>query len=220
MQKLKSLDSVEAGMASTDAGSFVGYASRFLNIDRDGDIILPGAYSKSINQFIDEGGVVLANHENKTSSVIGTLKNAMEDRSGLMVEVAFSATKTAQDVRQLMLEKAVSKMSIRFVAAKPEKLTEKQIKELWTNYGYQPSAQQQAAAKYGANLIKSIPEIYEVSVVPIPANMGAGILSVKGANNTPELSTVSGCEHPRPDLLALLQRCRAADSVLLSRSKR
>jgi hypothetical protein len=62
MEKLTK--AVETTVNGSGAGSFKGYAARFLNIDRDGDIILPGAFSGSIQTFIDDGGMVLADHEN------------------------------------------------------------------------------------------------------------------------------------------------------------
>ena len=60
---------INSGVQMTDTGSFRGYAARFLNIDRQGDIILPGAFTKAVEDFVNDGGLVLADHQNKTSSV-------------------------------------------------------------------------------------------------------------------------------------------------------
>jgi HK97 family phage prohead protease len=164
------------------AGSFRGYAARFLNIDRQGDIILPGAFSNAIKSFMDDGGLVLADHQNKTSAVIGTLVDATEDKNGLIVDVSFSATKSGQEVRQLIKEKAVRKMSIAFMAKKPVRIPDAQIRELWAKYGYIPSDAQKQLARNGANLISEVAEVLEVSIVPIPANPGAEIIAVKSAD--------------------------------------
>ena len=204
-------DNGNPGIQMTDTGSFTGYAARFLNIDRQGDIIAPGAFSKAINEFMNAGGMVLADHQNKTSSVVGTLRSAQEDSRGLLVNVGFSATQTGQQIRQLMREKALNYMSIGFIARPGVKISEKQVNELWQKYGYQPSAEQKQLAKSGANLIKDVAEIFEVSVVPIPANKDAAIISVKGANHS------TSVEHPKPDLLALFERARACDALLLNR---
>ena len=203
--------STDAGIKASDTGGFVGYAARFLNIDRQGDIILPGAFQKSIQEFMDSGGLVLSDHENKTSAVIGTLNDATEDRSGLMVDVTFSATKAGQEIRTLLREKAVRKMSISFLAKMPEKISKKQVAELWDRYGYKPSKAQIKLSEKGANLIKEVSEIIEVSVVPIPANADASIISVKAHSEHDETpNPVVDADH----LLKLVQRAELADSVL------
>jgi HK97 family phage prohead protease len=199
---------VSAAVAVTDSGGFRGYAARFLNIDRQGDIILPGAFAKALPEFMADGGLVLADHENKSGAVIGTLTDASEDTSGLLVDVQFSATKAGQEVRRLMAEKALRKMSISFYA-KPAKFNEKQVLSAWGNYGYQPNERQRQMAKSGARVIGDVSEIVEVSVVPIPANPEANILAVKsfdGDQKTPALTVA-----PRIDLVALARRTNLAD---------
>jgi len=202
--------SVTASAKANDAGGFRGYASRFLNIDRQGDIILPGAFNKAVQEFMADGGLVLADHTNKTSAVIGTMLDAQEDRTGLIVDVAFSATKAGQEIRQLLREKAVKKMSISFLAKRPERYSEKQVLELWAKYNYRPSHAQFKLAKGGANVISEVAEILEVSVVAIPANPEAEIVSVKSFDQS----------SPTPDLAALFERAKAADVVLLAAQRR
>lgn len=202
--------STDAGITTTDTGGFIGYAARFLNIDRQGDIILPGAFQKSIQEFMDSGGLVLSDHENKTSAVIGTLNDATEDRSGLKVDVTFSATKAGQDIRTLLREKAVRKMSISFLAKPPERLSKKQVGELWDRMGYKPSATQIKLSEKGANLIKEVSEIIEVSVVPIPANADASIISVKAHSEDETPTPVVDAKH----LSELFRRAELADSIL------
>ena len=206
--------SVPAGMTPTDTGGFRGYAARFLNIDRQGDMIIPGAFAKSLPEFLDSGGLVLADHMNQTGAVIGTLIDAMEDRTGLVVDVQFSATKAGQEVRQLMDEKALRKMSIQFYG-KPKPYTEKEIHAVWDTFGVQPTEKQKAMAKRGAKVITEVSEILEVSVVPIPANPEANILAVKSFDE-PETETPSEAVivAPQVDLSALIIRAQLADRVL------
>lgn len=173
-----------AAVNASGPGAFRGYAARFLNIDRQGDIILPGAFNGAIKEFMADGGMVLADHQNKTSAVIGTLIDATEDKNGLMVDVSFSATKSGQEVRQLVKEKAVRKMSIAFMAKKPVRIPDAQIRELWAKYGYIPSESQKKLARNGANLISEVAEVLEVSIVPIPANPGAEIIAVKSVDGS------------------------------------
>ena len=199
---------------STETGGLRGYAARFLNIDRQGDMILPGAFSKALPEFLDSGGLVLADHQNQTGAVIGTLIDAAEDRSGLMVDVQFSATKAGQEVRQLMAEKALRKMSISFYG-KSKPYTEKQIQEVWSTFGVMPTEKQKAMARRGAKVITDVSEILEVSVVPIPANPEASILAVKSFDE-PDIETPSEAVvvAPQVDLKALIARAQLADRVL------
>jgi len=201
---------VSAAIVETDSGGFRGYASRFLNIDRQGDIVLPGAFAKALPEFMADGGLVLADHDNRTGSVIGTLIDAKEDQNGLLVDVQFSATKAGQEVRRLMTEKALRKMSISFYA-KPAKLTEKQVHGVWSNFGYRPDERQKMLAKSGAKMIGAVSEIVEVSVVPIPANPEADILAVKSFEGQIETPLTVA---PRIDLAALARRANLADKVL------
>jgi len=201
---------VSAGIVETDSGGFRGYASRFLNIDRQGDMVLPGAFAKALPQFMDDGGLVLADHDNRAGSVIGTLIDAKEDNTGLMVDVQFSATKAGQEVRRLMTEKALRKMSISFYA-KPARLNEKQVHGVWSNYGYRPDKRQMELAKSGAKMIGDVSEIIEVSVVPIPANPEANILAVKSFDGDIETPLTVA---PRIDLAALARRANLADKLL------
>ena len=198
--------SVEADI-SDNTGGFSAYASRFLNIDRQGDMILPGAYNKSLPEFLDDGGVIVADHVNKTMSVAATLTDAREDRNGLLVQGQFSATETGQRIRQLLKEKAVNKMSISFTAAS-RKIKEADILELWNRYNYTPSATQRKLAKSGANLISEVNEIFEISFVPIPANRDASVISVKAFDTPSEVVT------PQIDLCKLFERAKLADKIL------
>lgn len=216
MEKL--VKAVETTVNGGGAGSFKGYAARFLNIDRQGDIILPGAFSGAIQTFMDDGGMVLADHENKTSAVIGTLIDAHEDRSGLMVDVALSATKSGQEVRQLLKEKALRKMSISFYAKRPTRIPDSAIRELWQKYNYKPSEAQKQLAKSGANLISEVAEVLEVSIVPIPANPGAEVIAVKSHDDCDvQASPPTGFVQVAGQLLdftALVKRCELADRVI------
>lgn len=202
--------SIESAPIAADSGGFRGYAARFLNIDRQGDMILPGAFARSLPAFMDDGGMVLADHQNKTGSVIGTMTDAREDRNGLIVDVKFSSTQPAQEVRRLMAEKAVRKMSIAFWASS-KAYTEKQVHAVWDTFGHVPSDSQKSLAKKGAKVIADVNEIMEVSVVPIPANPGAEIIAVKSYDDE---NTMKVCVAPKIDLKALLERATIAERIL------
>lgn len=199
--------SAEAQIKNTETGGFAAYASQFLNIDRQGDLILPGAYSKALPEFLDDGGVILADHMNTTKAVAATMLDATEDRRGLLVQGQFSATETGQRIRQQLKEKSLRKMSISFLAAS-KKVKEADVHSIWTQYGYQPSPAQMKLAKAGANVISDVHEILEVSFVPIPANRGAEVISVKA------LDTPSPVVTPQRSPVELFDRAKLADKIL------
>lgn len=205
---------VSTEIQATETGGFRGYASKFLNIDRQGDMIIPGAFSKALPEFIDAGGLVLADHENKTGAVIGTLIDAREDMNGLMVDVQFSATDIGQRIRRLIMEKALNKMSIQF-SGYVKQASGKDIEAIWKSYGYQPSEYQRKLAKQGAKVVTGVEEIREVSVVPIPANPEATILAVKSFFDGQDGESAKTVEQ----LQAIVKRAAIVD-VILGRMKK
>ena len=96
------------------------------------------------------------------------------------------------------------------MARQPERLSKKQVSELWDRYGYKPNATQIRLAEKGANLIKEVSEIIEVSVVPIPANSDASIISVKSLSEDETPTPVVDAKH----LAKLFRQAELADSIL------
>lgn len=205
---------VSASITDTDTGGFRAYPAKFFNIDRQQHFIIPGTFTKAIMDFMDDGGMVLRDHENKTTSVIGTLLDGGEDNLGLVTNVQFSATKAGQETRKLILEKAVRKMSIDFIGT-GTKMNESQIKKVWEQFGYIPNAEQSRRAKAGALAITKAHEIREISVVAVPANSEADIIAVKSFNGLDEFNdTPIEAVLPRIDLLAVMRRAGRADRIL------
>jgi len=67
-----------------------GYLSTFGNIDRDGDIVEPGAFKETIAQFMQKNSVMLRNHRNEIESIAGKFTAMREDKTGLYVEAELS----------------------------------------------------------------------------------------------------------------------------------
>ena len=91
-------------------GTFEGYASVFGNVDSYGDIVMPGAYAKTIQERRSKVRV-LWNHDS-AGLPIGTPADLIEDSKGLYVKATFASTTFAQDVRTLMSEGAIDSMSV------------------------------------------------------------------------------------------------------------
>lgn len=93
--------------------TFEGYASTFGNIDSDNDIIMPGAFSKTIKEAFPANKIkVLWNHD--WNQVIGKPSDMVEDSKGLHVRAQVSNTQKGNDILELMADGVIDRMSIGF----------------------------------------------------------------------------------------------------------
>lgn len=77
--------SVELDLKSLkDDGSFTGYGSVFNTKDQGGDIVIPGAFSKSLKKWADNGRQVPVLWQHKTDEPIGSWADLNEDDHGLL----------------------------------------------------------------------------------------------------------------------------------------
>lgn len=83
-----------------------GYASVFYELDRHGDMMLPGCYGKSVQRYLesDSGATVMLNHWEPLP--IGLCKSAVEDDKGLLVEWMYHSHKEANDAYTVAKERA------------------------------------------------------------------------------------------------------------------
>jgi phage head maturation protease len=198
------------GMSMTETGGFRGYPVPFLNIDHQRNISIPGIFSKAIPLYLDGGGQILLDHDNRAESIIAKAMDAGEDSRGFWVDGIFSGGDRAQEVRKRASEGFVKKMSSVF-HGKSRFYKESQIHALWKNYGFEPDSRQIELAKRGADVITEVDRIDEVSIVAIPANSKAEIIAVKSFDGHIETPLTVA---PRIDLAALARRASLADKVL------
>ena len=153
-----------------DGGIVKGYASTF---DRDpdcyGDVIAKGAFSKTLEKWAalnEEGRYIplLWGHDTENpESNIGRVVNAYEDDRGLFVEAEYDAENPrAQYVRKLVNEGRVYQFSFAFEM---------------TDWG---TVELEDGTK--ANEIREV-ELFEVSLVQIPANQHATVEESKAAKS-------------------------------------
>lgn len=144
--------------AGGDAGTLEGYASTFGNVDLGGDIIIKGAFTKTIANIKANGIPFLADHVASTASVLGTLFDASEDDNGLRIKARFSSAPSAQDVRTKLLEGHLNRLSI----------------------GYDPVEYAFVDGEDGRQNRKLIEiKLWETSVVVFPMNPEAAVTRVK-----------------------------------------
>jgi HK97 family phage prohead protease len=102
--------------AGDSSGELEGYASVFGNVDQGGDVVLPGAFKKTLSGWnqAKQPLPLLADHQLSTDGVIGSVVHAAEDHFGLRVKAKFSSIAKAQDVRVKMIEGHLRGMSFTY----------------------------------------------------------------------------------------------------------
>lgn len=161
--KVKSLPFEVKAVGTDDdlqEGEFIGYASAFGNLDSDGDITDAGAFDRTLAEWAEKGDTlpILWGHDlYDPFSFIGGALEATPDEKGLKIhgQLDIADNPKAAQVYRLLKGRRVRKMSFA--------------------YGIQ-----EAAKEDDGYHLKDL-DLYEVSVVPIPANQEAEIVTVKSA---------------------------------------
>ena len=140
----------------SEEGEFEGYASKFGERDKGGDVVLPGAFTKSLKTAKARKSLkMLWQHD--PSSPIGVWNEVREDSKGLFVkgQLILSVSK-ARETHELMKAGAIDGISIgyRTVKANRDDTTGfRELKEL---------------------------DLWEISLVTFPMLASATVSSVKG----------------------------------------
>jgi HK97 family phage prohead protease len=184
MQTQRWTGPLELKRAPADTGGFAGYASVFHNVDESfwPDIIQPGAFADSLGDFLTRGFVGGIGHN--WNEPVGRPLVAKEDALGLYVEARLSDTQAGRDLRTLLLDGVVQRISIGFqVLQKTFFETLAEVSSYWEQHGYQPSGEDVTRAAQGVRLVQKA-RLVEFSPVALPANDQAVITSVKGAGSS------------------------------------
>jgi HK97 family phage prohead protease len=164
-----------------DERTIAGYASTFgLPADTDGDVMAKGAFSASL-QKINSGGVpLLDGHSHKSTDVLGTVYQAFEDDHGLFIKAKLAKTPAVDEVYEKLKQGHLNKFSVGFF------IEDQEVKDM------------------GGQVVREIKnaDLIEVSVVPIPANSNANILSVKNIDSdvVAETEQTEGAESKHNEL--------------------
>lgn len=145
--------------AVSDTGEFEGYGSVFGVKDHGLDIVLPGAFSKSLAEWKAKGKLPPVLWQHDTDEPIGPHLEMREDEKGLYVKgrLLIEDDPVAKRAHAHMKAGSVTGLSIGYYLRDYE----------WS-------------AEKGAYLLKEI-ELWEVSVVTFPMNEAAGVTDVKSA---------------------------------------
>lgn len=128
-----------------------GYGAVFGNVDRGGDVVMPGAFAKSIAS----GRKVRMLWQHRPDEVIGLWVKVSEDENGLLVEGELADTPKGNEVHALLKQGALDGLSIGYRTVDVE----------WSGE---------------SRLIKEA-ELWEVSIVTFPMNEMARVDAVKAA---------------------------------------
>jgi HK97 family phage prohead protease len=145
---------------SNDGRTVEGYASTFGNVDQVGDVVVEGAYKRTLQHRM--GRIkVLRDHEHP----IGVPVRALEDSKGLYTESRISDTQLGNETLTLLRDGVLDRMSI----------------------GYEPVTKEMG--KHEGKEVRFLKEIklYEWSIVTFPANESAAVTGVKALEDLDRL---------------------------------
>jgi len=142
-----------------DDGTFTGYGSVFGNVDSYGEIVMPGAFSKSLKDIRDGGDPLPMLWNHNPNEPIGGYTALEEDARGLKVSgfIMIDEVARAREIHALMKRRVIKGLSIGYYVDEDSK-----------------------DAKTGARLLHKL-DLREISPVTFPANVEAEIESVKSA---------------------------------------
>lgn len=150
-------------ISEAEGGEITAYAATFDRVkDSYGDVIAPGAFAKTLTDWQESGHPIplLFGHRTDDPRMnLGAVVEASEDERGLLIKAQFDETSdVAQYTRKLVKEGRLTKLSFA--------------------YDVLDSAPVVLADGTKANELREL-KLYEVSLVPIPANQLTEVLEVK-----------------------------------------
>ena len=142
-------------------GAIEGYGAVFGNRDRAGDIIQPGAFAKSLEEFRASGRRIPMLWQHDTHAVIGSWSEFSEDATGLFLKGRLNLdVPRAKEARALLQAEDIDGLSIGYI-----------------------SEEDRYDKERNALLLIKV-RVFEVSVVTIAANDLARTTAVKSARDT------------------------------------
>lgn len=158
-------------LTADENGKITGYFSTYDKTpDSYGDIIEPGAFTGTIERRKASGKPfpLCWNHSLELDDIIGAVnpEDIEDTEKGPRMTAAFFDTEKAQQAREIVKSGAVYQFSFAYDVIKRR----------------DPTAAEKAADVW--NVLQEL-ELYEISIVPVPANQNAQVIDVKaGARNS------------------------------------
>lgn len=196
MEKLYKSFELKAG----DNGVVEGYASTWTKKpDSYGDIVIKGAFTETLKKRKATGHPFPLCFNHDFDQIIGAVAEAEEDDFGLKIKATFLNTALAQEKRELVKEGIVWQFSFAYSVLGWEEPTEEEKKQ-------------------GIFQKLTKLDLYEVSLVPVPANQTAIVTEVKNDSEVEtkeaEVEEKSGRRNSKKDADAIKQAITLLQSVL------
>lgn len=148
-------------MKAQDNGTIAGYFSTYDKTpDSYGDIIEPGAFTETLEKRKESGHPFPLCFNHDFSAVIGAVKSVEDTEKGPYIEAEFLDTQLAQDVRKMLMSGAIYQFSFAYDVLSAR----------------QPDEEEKKA---GVTNVLTKLEVFEISVVTVPANQNAVATEVK-----------------------------------------
>ncbi len=148
--------------------TFPGCASK-AEIDRDGEVVLPDAYSAKLPGYMDNA-VMLACHKQVSPEgkalIVAKCVSAMVQKDGLYIKGTFADTDLGREYRYLYENKFIRGLSVGFM---PEEYTDTKMPD----------------GGYGPRVFTKV-ELVEISFCAVPSNRGS-LLEYRATSKTPQL---------------------------------
>jgi len=145
-----------------EEGTFMGYGSVFNNKDLGNDVVMEGAFAKSLARKGPRGVKMLYQH--KSEEVIGVFEEILEDNKGLKVKGRLAmGTQRGREVYELMKMGAIDGLSI--------------------GYRVDPRKGVDYDERGKRRMLKEV-DLMEISAVTFPMNTRARVSNVKGEART------------------------------------
>lgn len=169
--------------AADDTGTITGYFSTYdTDPDSYGDIVAPGAFTKTLAARKATGHPFPLCWNHDLDQIIGTVDSVEDTENGPLMKATFLDTPLAQEKRTIVKSGSVYQFSFAYAVT-----------------GWREPNEDEKA-KGVQNVLTEV-ELYEVSIVPIPANQHAVMTDVKsGRRNSGKDETAIR------DAINLLQR--------------
>lgn len=179
-------------MKADESGIIEGYFSTYdKEPDSYGDIIEPGAFTETIKKREETGHPFPLCFNHDFSAVIGAVDSVKDTEKGPYIKAHFLDTQQAQDVRKMLLSGAIYQFSFAY-----EVLDRRN-----------PTKEEEKAGIF--NVLQKL-EVFEISVVTVPANQNAVATEVKSA----EPETKAGKRNSKADEDVIRQIRDLAQSLL------
>lgn len=179
-------------LKAADNGTIEGYFSTYDKTpDSYGDIIEPGAFTKTIEKREASGHPFPLCFNHDFSAVIGAVDSIEDTEKGPFIKAHFLDTALAQDVRKMLMSGAIYQFSFAYDILGAR----------------QPDEEEKKA---GVENVLTDLEVFEISVVTVPANQNAVATEVKAGD--PE--TKSGRRNSKKDADKIKQIRDLAQSLL------